>query len=288
MISKIKFWLQRPYYFNMSISYRFMVCSGFSLFVFFFLYVFTPFKLYILKEHLLEYILGISAIVFFVELILFFLFPFIFKSFFKEDTWTIGKNVIFIIILLLITSWSLWFYNYNIKFSFGLKTLSLSKFIYFTFVVGLFPSLLMISLNEKNARNKKIKSVNDILSIKKSNNNFNKEEVEFTSIDTKESIKINIKELVYITSQSNYACFFIYESNTLKEYVIRITLKKVEELLTNYTEFYRCHKSYIINANYVDNIEGNARGYQLLIPLSKTKIPVSRNFPKELLKKIIK
>jgi len=45
----------------------------------------------------------------------------------------------------------------------------------------------------------------------------------------------------------------------------------------------RCHKSYIVNAKKVNKIHGNARGYFLNIKNIDFSIPVSRNFPKELL-----
>ena len=288
MISKIKFWLRRPYYFNHSISYRFMISFWFSFFVFIFLYFLTPFNLIKLENFLLKYVLGLSLIVFLVLIFLFFLLPLVFKNFFKKDKWTIGKNVLFIIVTLFTTSFFLWFYNFKIKSSYGLQPLSLGRFIYYTFVVGLFPSILVIFFNERNVRIKKMKNVEEILSLKKVEKIKIPKQIYFTSIDTKESILITIKDLVYITSQSNYACFFINENNSLKEYIIRITLKKVEQQLSNYTEFYRCHKSYIVNANFINNLEGNARGYQLITSIDAIKIPVSRKFPKELLKKIIK
>ena len=288
MISKLKFWLQRPYFLNLSKSYRVFVSFCFGFFVFVFLYFLTPFNLIKLGEHLLEYVLGLSTIVFFSVMIVLFIPPLLFKKFFKQENWIIGKNVIYIILNLIVTSFLLWCYNYKIKASYNMEALSLIRFIYYTFLVGLFPSILLLFINERNVRIKKMKNVEEILSLKKVEKIKIPKKISFTSIDTKESILITIKDLVYITSQSNYACFFINENNSLKEYIIRITLKKVEQQLSNYTEFYRCHKSYIVNANFINNLEGNARGYQLITSIDAIKIPVSRKFPKELLKKIIK
>lgn len=147
---------------------------------------------------------------------------------------------------------------------------------------------MVIFLNERSARIRKINRAKELLTLRKvikKEQNFN---VVFTSDSTNESLKITIKNLVYISSQANYACLFVNENSVLKEYVIRTTLKKIEHTLVNYNTFYRCHKSYIINADFVNSIEGNARGYQLLLSVSDKKIPVSRSFPKELLKNILK
>ena len=168
-----------------------------------------------------------------------------------------------------------------------MDSLSLGRFIYYTFIVGLFPSIFLLFINERNSRNKKINDVKEILLLKNKVKN-RKPIITFTSDNDKETLKITLKDLVYITSQANYACFYIQENNVLKEYVLRITLKKIEQLLINYDEFYRCHKSFMINSNYVLSLEGNARGYQLILSFTSIKIPVSRSFPKELLKKIIK
>lgn len=287
MLNRLNIWLKRPYYLNLSKSFRLLVSFCFGFFTFLFLYFLTPFNLIKLDKHLLEYVFGISSIVFFSVVLVFFIPPLIFKNFFNLERWTIGKNVIYIILNLLFTSLILWFYNYKIKANYNMDSLSLGRFIYYTFIVGLFPSIFLLFINERNSRNKKINDVKEILLLKNKVKN-RKPIITFTSDNDKETLKITLKDLVYITSQANYACFYIQENNVLKEYVLRITLKKIEQLLINYDEFYRCHKSFMINSNYVLSLEGNARGYQLILSFTSIKIPVSRSFPKELLKKIIK
>lgn len=288
MIRTVKIWLNRPYFFNLSTSFRFLISLSFGVFVFSFLYFLTPFNLLLLEEHLLEYVTGIGLIVFLSLLFLFFVLPYVFKSFFKPETWTIWRNVIFIIIVLFTTSISTWYFNYKVKASYGMEVLSLSKFIYYTFVVGLFPSIMVIFFNERSVRLRKIKRVEELLLGTNQKINERENEVIFTSDSTNKSLNIPVEKIVFITSQANYACIFINKNNIIKEYIIRTTLKKIEQSLLNYNEFYRCHKSYIINSNYVQSLEGNARGYVLLLSTTDIKIPVSRSFPKELLKNILK
>mgnify|MGYP000303676348 CR=1 FL=1 len=289
-MKKLNTWLLRPYYFNFSNSFRFFMSFSFGFFTFLFLYFLTPFSLIFLKgQFLFEYVFGISIIVFLVSIFLLFVLPFLFKNFFNPEKWTIGKNVAFIFIGHFIAGFFLWLYNYKVKNKYGMEPLSLATFTYYTFIVGLFPSIFIIFFNEKYIRERKNKNANDILLLK---NDVTKEDIASfivcNSEDSKDTLKIAIENLVYIKSQSNYACFFVYENDLLKEKILRITLKKLEEQLTGYKDFYRCHKSYIINSNYINNLEGNARGYQLLLSVSATKIPVSRSFPRELLKIIIK
>lgn len=288
MIRTVKTWLNRPYFFNLSTSFRFLISFSFGVFVFSFLYFLTPFNLLLLGEHLLEYVTGLGLIVFLSLLFLFFVLPFVFKSYFKPETWTIGRNVIFIIVVLFTTSVSTWYFNYKVKASYGLEVLSLSKFIYYTFVVGLFPSIMVIFFNERSVRLRKIKRVKELLQGKEKLKKERETVILFTSESTNESLSFPVEDIVFITSQANYACIFINKNNTIKEYIIRTTLKRIEHTLLNYNEFYRCHKSYVINSNYVQSLEGNARGYVLLLSITDIKIPVSRSFPKELLKNILK
>ncbi len=89
-------------------------------------------------------------------------------------------------------------------------------------------------------------------------------------------------DLIYITSQGNYASFYIKEKNGLvKEKILRVTLQKINTDLEPFSRIIRCHKSYIVNTAYVTDITGNARGYLLKINCINFSIPVSRSFSKK-------
>ncbi len=116
-------------------------------------------------------------------------------------------------------------------------------------------------------------------------------EKEITTITTKnndEFLELNINNLVYIKSEGNYVGFFIASNNNqIKETVIRTTMKNIDSQLTKNKNIIRCHKSYIVNANFFHKITGNARGYQLISSKIENSIPVSRNFSKTLLQNLI-
>jgi len=69
--------------------------------------------------------------------------------------------------------------------------------------------------------------------------------------------------------------------------ILRVTLTKIDEELQDYTSIIRCHKSYIINVNFITDISGNARGYLLKSDVIPFDIPVSRNFSKQSLKGLL-
>jgi two-component system LytT family response regulator len=58
---------------------------------------------------------------------------------------------------------------------------------------------------------------------------------------------INIRDIIRVESESNYSIFFFTDKRKM---VVSKTLKQVEELLEPYN-FYRPHKSHIVNIDYV-------------------------------------
>ena len=282
-------WLSTPYYYNPSLKFKIRFSVLFGLFVFAFLYIFKPFTLFSLQEILLNYtlILGVGTTlgVFFTLYIP----PILFKNYFDEDNWTIGRNLFLIIIGTLFLSLILWYCGYVYKKPYNIQHIKLVDFIAYTFLVGLFPLLFFVFTNEKNVRRKRIKKAKEINTYnrRKLNKKLLKPEVTIYSDNQKEKIVFKTKDLVYISSQGNYASFFIKKNSDLKETILRVTLTKINEELQEYTNIIRCHKSYIVNVNYINNISGNARGYLLKSEEIPFNIPVSRSFSKQSLKSLL-
>lgn len=285
-MKKIISWLNSPYYFNPSKLYKLKTSFILGLFVFLFLYLFKPFTLSSFGDILLEYTLIIGGFTFIWSFYIMYIPPLIFKSFFNEDEWTIGKSLLLIIVGLLFFGIFLWFFAGIYKKDKNIENLSLSMYLLYTFLVGTFPTFFIVFINERSVRIRRVKKVQEI------RNHKNKKLLEKTkslnsklviySDNKKESLSFNIENLVYITSQGNYASFFIKKENeNLKEKILRVTLTKIEGELGAYCKVIRCHKSYIVNTNYITDITGNARGYLLKSDILSFDIPVSRSFSKQ-------
>lgn len=65
-----------------------------------------------------------------------------------------------------------------------------------------------------------------------------------------ESYKINIEDIMYIEIQRKDMS--IHTEN--KIYETKMTMDKIEKELSNHN-FYRCHKSFLVNIDYVDNVK---------------------------------
>jgi tetratricopeptide (TPR) repeat protein len=103
--------------------------------------------------------------------------------------------------------------------------------------------------------------------------------------DTKEEFTINLKNLVYVEAQENYSKIVWTEDDRVKEKLLRVTLKKIEDQVVDHV-IVRCHRSYIINTNGDFSILGNSNGYRLKSSLIEHTIPISRSIGKEMVQKL--
>ena len=135
-------------------------------------------------------------------------------------------------------------------------------------------NLLKSLINIKTEKTTSIKNNNlkKITSIK--NNNLKK-------------ITVNIDERLYVISLNDIDYIEASEKETLifsnqKKYVSKIKISKWEEMLKE-NNFYRCHRSFIVNLDKITEIEQWFNSSWILkIKNYTTAIPVSRNNIKEL------
>ena len=88
------------------------------------------------------------------------------------------------------------------------------------------------------------------------------------------------EEISFIKSENIYT----YVHNGTKKIFTTYSLKQYEGLL-NSSNFYRCHRSYIVNLDKITKII-KAHNYQLILK-NGDEIPVSRTRKKEILEKIM-
>ena len=104
--------------------------------------------------------------------------------------------------------------------------------------------------------------------------------------DTREKLKINLKDLLYIEAQENYSKIVWIDDDGVNEKLLRVTLKNIEDQIVD-SNIVRCHRSFIINLKVNYSILGNSNGYRLKSNLLKNTIPISRSLGKEIVGKLI-
>ncbi|MGO4875041.1 LytR/AlgR family response regulator transcription factor [Pedobacter psychrotolerans] len=82
--------------------------------------------------------------------------------------------------------------------------------------------------------------------------------------ETKRLIKVLKRDIIYIQGANNHIHFY----TTGGDYSVYMTFTEIEERLANDLKFYRVQRSYIINSDQLDEVEGNTlylKGYQVIM-----------------------
>jgi DNA-binding LytR/AlgR family response regulator len=70
--------------------------------------------------------------------------------------------------------------------------------------------------------------------------------------------------------------------NVINKITIRGTLKSAEYELRKNSRFFRCHKCYIVNLDFVDRVVGHSQNMKIKLLRTDEVIPVSRSKAGEL------
>lgn len=284
-IKYLKNWFLKPYYLNKSTKISLLQSFSLGIFAFLFLFIIKPHFASSVTNNIFLFALNSGIILTCVFLVYNFVLIFLFKHFFNENIWTVGKHLITFASLILIASFLNWNFNQYITIYEGSRIQSYTNFLSSFFIVAVFPISIYLYIDERILRLNREKVSLEIMQEKKKKNVlFSRQktsELTFQSSNSKECISFKINDLFYINSQGNYASFFLKKKTNIKESVLRKQLVAIEKELKDYKNIVRCHKSYIVNTDYVVNISGNARGYFLHFNEFEYQIPVSRKFKKE-------
>ena len=97
-----------------------------------------------------------------------------------------------------------------------------------------------------------------------------------------EKLSFQLADFRFITVADNYIKVYFIKEEKLRSGVLRSTLKKSDECLSEFLQVFRCHRAYLVNLQAVDKISGNAQGYKLQLKDVDELIPVSRYLNQEL------
>jgi hypothetical protein len=277
-------WFNRPYPLVEETKTKLLIISGFGVFVSTFLYIYQPFGIAsISEEYRLFYVLGIGLHIAFTLSLVYFLIPVLFKSIFMAEKWTIKNEIFYIVLAFFMVTCSN--YLYNMLIGDGIAPYhNFIEFFGITVAVGIFPVMIMVFFVERNLSSKNIQKAEEYsqLLFKREAKKEKNTEITITpETTTTSNLVINYKDFVFATSDNNYSTIYFKEEGKLDNQLLRLTFKNLEEQLIEFSKIIRCHKSYMVNKNYISEVKGNARSLMLKVELYDKMIPVSRSFPKE-------
>jgi len=198
------------------------------------------------------------------------------------------KEIFFILWQISIIAVFNWLYN-SIAGKEITEQYNLISFLFITIAVGIFPTLFYTINAEKILSHKHGLIANELSeNLRTSKFDAKTELINIVAENNTNLLILNLPELICIVSEGNYVNVFYYENDKINKKLIRNSLSNIKRQLIVFGSIQCCHRSYIINLQNVSSVSGNARNYNLHVKNLGFTVPVSRNFPKTIIKNILK
>lgn len=248
----------------------------FGMFIFLFLFLFKPFGMAQLKTATLFLLcLGFGFITIFVLIIFKYLIePAVLKS--RLSLW---KSILWNVLIAVTIGITNYFY---------VSLLFYQVFVFKYFLIAVWTAILVgiipvtityfISFNRiyRNALKDAAIPPEEILW---------ESEVIIRAGNLKNEFKVNPRSVIYLCSNDNYVTVFSTKGESIIKTHLRGTLKSAESDLVKNKSFIRCHKCYIVNAEYVDHVSGNIQKLIIKLKIQGIEIPVARSRAPEIIRR---
>lgn len=262
-------------------NYTFHLAIGLTVFLL--LYILQPFELDIITSNKVWIILGYAILSATTAFLFFNFVPSLFPNIFNEAKLTLTINALYLLVIILFLGTLNFIYTVIVlDLTLGIRGFLMMEA--YTFRLAVFPILLYSLLYQIVLSKKIVTDVNqqiDKIKVVDPQENETISTRQLFSENSKESLTINVKNLLFVVSRENYV-EVVYEENGIKKSLLRNSLKNIESAFSIDQEIYKCHRSYLVNLYQVKSIVGNSQSLKLKIKHFDKLIPVSRNKIKEL------
>jgi len=200
-----------------------------------------------------------------------------FPSFFKTENWTVGKDIFMTLVHFFMVG------NANFIFGWtkGWISFELNSFFIMqlsTLAVGALPVGVLTILQHNRLLRNSLKEAKNLNKLRVQHKTATpKSTIVLIGNNRDEEVHTSLDELLFVQSEGNYV--EIYTTKTLgRARLLRNTLSSIEDLLQEYPQLIRCHRSFIVNLEKVEGVQGNAQGLRLELGIENIKVPVSRSY----------
>lgn len=268
--------LAKPYPADFSFLANVRVAAVYGLLIGMLLFLLKPFGLG-REANFLYHCLAYGSITF---LCLFFIrssFPLFASRWSKEQNWSIGKELVLAVLVLLLIGLANAIYTI-FAFEGGTEIWSqlLMRIMVSTVALGLLP-IALVKLYVQNkllSRHVQQAALVDTQLTPQSVAEINT--VRVVAANEKAVFEHTADEVLVFVAEGNYVEVLFLQEQQLTKQLIRQRLTEVEKQLSS-PSFFRCHRSYIVNLQQVQQVGGNARGYELRLGPEVPVVPVSRS-----------
>ncbi|MFC1555898.1 LytR/AlgR family response regulator transcription factor [candidate division KSB1 bacterium] len=281
--------LKQPYPLSVGAVSNYKIIAGLTLFVFLFLMVFQPFRMDRVAPDIRLYLFaGYSITCFIVLSANYLVAPRLLKERFSEDTWTVQKEILWVIWLIFAVNAGIYIFQLLFDQIYNFIRPGFSHFLRHlmrTYILAVIPfaAFTLLKLNVIHKRNaEEARRITASLSVtmKKTadvTENDTQEESVILSEKNREKHEFPVKDILFIASDGNYINV-VYENEKIRSTLIRNSMKNIEKQVSGIGSLFRCHRSYIVNIRKVTNVSGNAQGLKLSLDGYERMLPVARSF----------
>ncbi len=205
-----------------------------------------------------------------------------------EDNWTLGKEIV-LFVLVVATICLLIFFSFVLfDLSSSAPMVVFKRVVLYTTVISIFPITILVLFEQYSFQKqcaKKAVELNESLSVESRStlaHRYSTGNLLFEAENGKVELQLDPDKLLYLKADGNYVeVFYLDQHNQVRKKLIRNRLKGLLEVLPS-RQFFHAHKSYIVNGNQIERVEGNARNFELAIYGTDVLVPVSRSNSKVL------
>jgi hypothetical protein len=267
--------LNKKYPFNDNLKVNTRSISSVSLGIFLFLLFFQPFEIQNPDFNNRLIILATFGAITLVLLTIFrVVIPSIFITAFSESRWTILKEIIIDFLFVICNSVAFAFFaryvgRLPITFPIAINIV----------IISITASVVVVITNQFYLLKKKVQKLEPAAEeVIKNELMETPKEIEFESENKTEYFTLFLEQLILIKSANNYIEVIYKHNDEIKKKLIRNTMKTTENLLQKYPEIIRCHRSCMVNKNYIKKVSRGSDGLVLNLFDYPQEIHVSRQY----------
>ncbi len=268
--------LNKKYPFNDDLKINLKSFTGIGLGIFLFLLFFQPFALNNPDfENKLLIIAGFGVIALLLLGIIRFLIPSFFPKAFEVQRWTYWKELIINLVFLILNSTAFAFYARYV----GQIRITFHSVI-ILIIITVSAMVVVIIINEFNRMKNQIKQLNVLTEPDQTvvSEQEDDVEIEFVSENQSDYFQVFLEQIMLIKSANNYIEVIYKSADKVSRRLIRNTIKNTEEHFSKYPSLVRCHRSCIVNKNYIQKLLKRSDGLKLVLFDYPQEIHVSRQY----------
>jgi len=269
-----------PGYGNLRIYFRTVL--GIVLVVFLILSILQPFKI---SERTIAGSPYVTAAVYaggaFLTMSLNALWLLVLYNWFRPEKWTLGRELIVMAYQFFSIGLTIWLIN-HLRGTLTPEDASFGKSFFLAVAIGILPYiiatfgrhnyLLRHHLKEVAAFNDRLKE----LQAQKNGHATTQTTTGYLNIPRLDH-PIAINAFLFAESKGNNLVLQVLLNNRLQQYTLRSTLNDFAQANAHISPLFRCHRSFIINLDKVEQVQGNAAGYQVLLHPDLAPVVVARS-----------